>query len=101
MTIAIEGYKAGDGVADYMVNLTLDMYAPTYFSANWEDLVTLRLVSLIPGIENPADIGEGMQIVMDHLIFNENSTTVPEPAALGLLGLGAIFIAAGRHRKAA
>lgn len=75
--LSIEGHADDDGIADYALLLDLDTRIPFYLDVHWTGLHSLFFSST------------NIHFAMDDLRINVDATTaVPEPLAIGLLGMG-------------
>ncbi|KAI5916021.1 MAG: PEP-CTERM sorting domain-containing protein [Proteobacteria bacterium] len=70
------------------------------FDFDWT-IDELRITST-GGVQASTDLaGDGTHFVLDNFTFNEQRTSVPEPGALALLGIGLAGLGLTRRRRAA
>ncbi|HEY4547223.1 MAG TPA: PEP-CTERM sorting domain-containing protein [Pedomonas sp.] len=94
MTLTIEGFTDHDNVADFTASFEWGTDMPYHFEAGWNGLQRLTISATTIASDVPT------WVAIDDLEINLDQTTeVPEPLTIGLLGMGLLGVAGARRRR--
>jgi hypothetical protein len=83
------------GAQKYLADFTAPGPAgpPLLETFNWQDIDTLKITTLVPGVDNPGFNGFGSFVVIDNFSY-QSAAAVPEPSSLLLVaaGLAGLFL---------
>ena len=101
LEVTLEGLMGGQVTVSKTITVGItNPLAAHWFDFDW-NIEELRIRSS-GGSKASSDLaGDGTQFVLDNFTFNEQRTSVPEPGALALLGIGLAGLGLTRRRRAA
>lgn len=101
LEVTLEGLMGGQVTVSKTITVGItNPLAAHWFDFDW-NIDELRITSS-GGSKASSDLdGDGTQFVLDNFTFNEQRTSVPEPGALALLGIGLAGLGLTRRRRAA